>query len=432
EDAGPEDAGPEDAGPEDAGPEDAGPEDAGPYCLGSDPCGDSACDGAACTADIPSPVCADVGTLRTFSDAGLCADGSCALSFTDTLCDGPCVDGACVPCVSTDWSTTSVDTDGDRGLFPDLEVDALGQVHVAYSDRGSVSVRYARRSTDGSWVTELAHPDGSSPAIAVAPSGDVHVLAHNFMHGGDLLGTRSPGGTWARQNRDPVRGLFYDATVTPAGDLLYSHLRSVEVQLATLVSGVWTTETVPTPAERPTHSSVLFDREGTLHIAYRAQTPQDIWYSRRTVDGTWTHSLVADGANNLASPVLALDGSAPVIAYADGTRSAVFIATPGVGGAWVSELVEEDASASSVRTPVSVDPRGGIHLVYRAPVRQRVRHAYRAPGGSWVHENVLESTGALVPNIEVGRDLRLHVAFFTSPGDDLSYATRQFCITAPD
>lgn len=55
------------------------------------------------------------------------------------------------------WTQTAVDTDGRVGRYSDLAYDAAGQPHISYwvfDSANAGRVRYATRSSDGSWTTE--------------------------------------------------------------------------------------------------------------------------------------------------------------------------------------------------------------------------------------------------------------------------------------
>jgi len=67
----------------------------------TDPCAEVTCDSP------PEPACPDASTLRTYAEAGSCANGSCSYEPTDTGCPFGCSAGACNsdPCAEVTCST---------------------------------------------------------------------------------------------------------------------------------------------------------------------------------------------------------------------------------------------------------------------------------------------------------------------------------------
>lgn len=399
-------------------------------CDGRIGCDDDDCHGAPCAADPPAPVCVDAWTLRTFRGEGVCADGGCALESLDTPCAGGCERGACLACVDEPWQLTTVDAAGDTGRFPDIAVDAVGVVHVAYGDVDTLSLRYARRDASGAWSMETAHTEGSSsPTIAVDAFGTAHLFGHSYMHAGDLYAARRRDGSWVRANLEPTRSLQLDAAIDPAGDVAYAHVRGTALGISRATGATWITEPVPTPAPRPTLPTVAFDASGGLHVAYRDQDAQDLWYSHRDASGEWTHEHVVGGEPRVNMPTLALDRGSPVVAYTEQAAGEVRFVRRDARGAWVDERVEAGASASpGHRTAIAADRLGGLHFVYHSPASSRLRYARRAPDGVWSRRD-LDASGStgLTPSVTVAPDLRVHVAYWIGATRDLGYATARFC-----
>ena len=78
-------------------PLDAGGCDDGKACTENDTCVVGVCmgDPVPCE-DPPPPACVDVVTLRTYDDAGTCAEAACEYPYDDTTCPVACSLGACV------------------------------------------------------------------------------------------------------------------------------------------------------------------------------------------------------------------------------------------------------------------------------------------------------------------------------------------------
>ncbi|SLM31206.1 exported hypothetical protein [Desulfamplus magnetovallimortis] len=49
----------------------------------------------------------------------------------------------------------TVDDQGDVGLQPSIAVDSNNLPHISYYDITNNSVKYAKRTSSGSWLTEL-------------------------------------------------------------------------------------------------------------------------------------------------------------------------------------------------------------------------------------------------------------------------------------
>ena len=399
-------------------------------CDGLAACADDDCAGAACGGDTPpEPECADGFTLRTYAAAATCGDGACQYAATDTACPERCVAGACVTCTPDPWVTTTVDATGDTGKFPSLEVDADGEVHVAYAGP-SVDLRYAHRDGAGAWATELAHPGGSSsPSVAVDAAGNVHVTGHHYMNDGLLLASRDPSGTWTRSRDAANRPIQPTAAVDGTGRLHVVFRATSGALIVALESGgTWALETVPTPTEvNPTLPSAAFDATGALHIAYRDQDARDLRYARRDATGAWTEELVAS-TEDVYWLSLALDPMGRAhFAFIDHVTEEVRYAHRDSTGAWAIETVADYGGFSSA-LGIAADRFGGIHIAYYESGGADLGYALRTPSGSWTLRTIDSAgTTGLSPSIGVDEAGRAHIAYWAGTPGDLRHATGVEC-----
>ena len=104
-----------------------------------------------------------------------------------------------------DAADDRVTTDGDGSEFAALGVDAAGDVHAAWKSLGSGTRLFysVRDSGTGTWSVPTRLDSSSAvagaPALAVEPSGRVHVVWPDAAEGGRALRTRfrETNGTWS-------------------------------------------------------------------------------------------------------------------------------------------------------------------------------------------------------------------------------------------
>lgn len=185
-----------------------------------------------------------------------------------------------------DWTDQRLDTRGG-GYGGSIATDALGGVHAAWDDPGDDDVRYAyREPTGGTWSYEsIVDPGdtGHDTAIAVEPSGIVHVLHYDLPAVNVRHSLRATDGNWTTTTVDATRGSGQGNVLARGADgrlhAAYFHNRSSGADLVYAVRGTdgsWTTETVPGTGAVWGGLALGVDDRHTVYISCYEQDRQDL------------------------------------------------------------------------------------------------------------------------------------------------------------
>jgi hypothetical protein len=254
------------------------------------------------------------------------------------------------PTNSALFLVATVDTEVGAATQTSLAIDGTGGVHVAYSQDGTSTLRYATCASQCSDAAGWAHTtvdttsnSGFFNSIAAA-GGSLHVVYQLYNGQGDLryavcAATCLQTSSWQVTTVDSAGNTGHDASlaVGGAGDLHVTYLEAVPVagglwrlkyaacSTACTTPGNWSTAVLDSAVFiDATSRSLALDASGRLHLAYQKSDTltglKPVVYatcaSACTSAASWQHADVDNDSFDHAAPVVALDVTgAPSVAY---------------------------------------------------------------------------------------------------------------------
>lgn len=299
-------------------------------------------------------------------------------------------------------------------------------------------------------TTVAREPLIMEPALAVAPSGQVHVtwtrgglgLARG-LRPGLVHGTLTASSEWTLHELSE-QGNASSLAVDSSGGLWVSFHADRSLMLAhRSPDGTWSTSTVEPPPDESTEdvgiaSAIALGPNGEVHIAYyveRNGEPDQLRHAVRGESG-WTTETVDDdleSADRNPHPHLAIgpDGTSHIVYI--GNRQdeeprlrPLLHASRERGGSWRTQPIADVSSTQNgFENVLALDATGALHVTYHAHGtfdRERgfteLRYAHRPAGGTWRNERWEwpPHVGGDVP-IAVDRDGRVHVTYLAVDGE---------------
>jgi hypothetical protein len=341
------------------GPDGGGSVDAPPGAQ----CGEAACDGAcgsaieACGSAVACPRCSfdgeDVGSAT--GPVELVLGTSPQIAAADTLWrkDAAWTSEQPLPTFST-ITGFAVAPDGTRW--------------VVYLD--SSDLAFAASDSGGTWAsTQLGNASfGSPPRVAIAGDGTVYVAfggSDMMSHEGLIVATRTPDGTWttAEVMHEALGPKFVDITlVADVPWIAWTNDDDSSLRVSHGAAGAFTTETADTnvPQGADHDLSIAADAAGTVHVAYRQDSPlfREIDHAVRDASGTWhtePAAVMHHGNNGEVSMAIAGNGDVS-IAYVD--QFGVGLATHHAG-TWSKQML--GGGDGGISAALAYDASGTLH-----------------------------------------------------------------------
>ncbi len=311
---------------------------------------------------------------------------------------------------SFDWQVLEI----DRGVKPDLALDAGGRAHIAFGleARGGF-VKHALIG-DSTVTSTVAEGYFYFPlAIAVNDDGVPWIAFHNHdyedqavalaqdLETGDwlVLRTKSPGHDgWDNSLALDANGRPHTVSVDPSG-----FRSNVGLEYGFFDANNWTVEEVGTgPLMYEFGTAIGLDSAGNPHATYYNDVSQDLMYASRS-DGAWTVSAIDTEGDVGRFADMHLDAAdRPHVAYLELETSTSGTIKYAVleGGTWRTEAVDTidslfvgpPGNMSGARSVVSLalDSQGNPVIAYSD--QESIKLAWQRDG-QWQVETVQRADG---------------------------------------
>jgi hypothetical protein len=292
-----------------------------------------------------------------------------------------------------DWTPTQRLTwNSSSSLYPAIAVDPSGHVHVVWSDftPGNWEIYY-KKSTDGgsTWMTgqRLTWNSGNSqfPAVAIDSSGHVHVVWNDDSSGNSEI--------------------YYMKSTNGGASWLPS-------QRLTLTSGY---------SDDP---AIAVDSSGNVHVVWDDDTPGnfEIYYMKSTNGGaSWLPSQRLTWNNGSSiNTAIAVDTFGRVYVvwpdFTPGNYEIYYRKSTNWGASWLPSQRLTWNSGISAWPAIAVDSSGNIHAVWRDDTPGNYEIYYRKStngGASWLPSQRLTWNSSLSdsPAITVDSSGNIHVTW---------------------
>jgi len=289
------------------------------------------------------------------------------------------------------WTTQRLTWNGGKSEYPAIATDLDGNVHVVWNDNtpgGDMEIYYKRSSDGGStWtIQRLTWNSENSyvPAIAIDPSGNIHVVWHDNTPGNyEIYYKRSTdgGSTW-----QPTKRLTWNSG--------HSSITAIAIGPGRNIHVVWEDESSGNseiyykrstdggstwqPTKRLTwnsgdshYSAIATDPSGNIHLVWQDKTPgnYEIYYKRSTDGGsTWqpTKRLTWNSGGSWY-PAIATDSSGNIhVVWCDHTTSdsEIYYKRSSDGGStWTTQRLTWNGVYSELPA-IATDPSENIHIVW--------------------------------------------------------------------
>jgi hypothetical protein len=289
------------------------------------------------------------------------------------------------------WTTTVLDTTGDRGRWSSLAIDGQGEPHITYYDflepdliSPTGGLIYARRSA-GAWtfqVVDSVGTVGEYTSLVLDAQGNPHVSYYDNSNG-DLKYAFKSGGVWTKEtvessgNVGTYTSLALDSQGNP--HIAYADLTLFRVRYASKSGGTWTFETVSgvTPVI-PSTISLDLDSQDRPHVAYYDQTVDKTRYGHKP-STSWEHGIATALGAELRGSFISLKVDSQDIPHMSffttqfGQPQVFHASKSGSGGTyWVPQLVQ---NTPGPWTSLVLDGIDAPHISYHTTASNSVQYA---------------------------------------------------------
>ncbi len=331
------------------------------------------------------------------------------------------------------WSSSSVDgyggryTHDERGIS--LAIDSADGLHVAYYDIGSRSLEYAYMGLGGSmWTTTNVHDQGNEyvgTSVSIAVDGDDRpYIAYHDRNSWDLEYARYDGDSWFVETLDGSGynvGRFPNIAIDQSGNIniAYENFSNYDLMSLVIDSGEAATAKV---SQIGTHSygmGFAVDGSGISHLSFYngSDTAGNLQYASKS--GTSWSSVTLDQSSTMVGTYsdLALDGNGnPHISYVDATNGFLRYAQYD-GSSWAISTVDSSGSVLGY-TSITIDEDGFPRIAYHdGSLRLAVWD-----GSSWALTTQDAGSAGQGTQVTVDANGDTRIAYFDEDQDDLEFS----------
>ncbi|MFC1618164.1 FG-GAP repeat domain-containing protein [Patescibacteria group bacterium] len=349
------------------------------------------------------------------------------------------------------WDITTVDDNGNTGMYNSLAVDSLGNIHIAYGDSTGSQLYYATKA-NGSWTTETIPGTsgiGASMTSLVLDENDQPMIGFfsysPFGGNDDLMYISKNGDSWSTVETVDSAGsvgfwpsLAVDSNNNP--HIAYRDGTNMSGKYASKANGTWTTETFDsTGTSAGEFLSLTIDSDNRPNIVYRhiSGGPNALKYTVKSA-GSWVYETVASGVDPERTSIKIGTNDSIQVAYFDaetGQDDLKFAYKPN-GGAWSNSTVDSSSAEVGRSATLGLDSSNNPRIAYYDDTNGSLKYA-SYDSNAWSTETITNATHgaihAVVPDIGFGLDSsnNAHISFRDDASTSLKYATTQVAASNP-
>jgi hypothetical protein len=293
-----------------------------------------------------------------------------------------------VACISTGWTLTTVDKNGDVGEHNALALDQSENVHIGYYDGTYIAsgqqvdeLKYAT-NVSGNWVTEVVDTNVSSErdvAITIDPGDSVHVsYSSGASDSFNIKYATTTTGSWATESIDNGEGVntgTYSSITTDSLGHVHVSYGHGELMYSTNNSGAWQSEIVDRSGAVGYFNAIAIDSLNKAHISYYDWTNGDLKYATNS-SGSWMIDTIdsVGSVTRSGTTSIAVDSSDRVhISYYDSSNGDLKYATYALG-MWMTKVVDSSGDVGRGNS-VALDRADKIHISYIGTTNHELRYA---------------------------------------------------------
>jgi hypothetical protein len=285
-------------------------------------------------------------------------------------------------CAELQWTSQTLDDEGNLSEHLDMAVDDLGFIHIAYYDWEAQHLRYMTNIT-GDWTKEIVDATadcGKFPSIFVDGDGFVHISYKNDSADDLKYASNAPNSIFTNTTAvgEGYHGHHTSIVLDSDGAV---HIGSQDTYMGrpfytTDRSGEWVGRLVSGQGGEP--MSLAIDGNDVVHMAFYVEQWEDLHYGNNA-DGefrpyglAWdgkvgTHVDIATGPNNNAHLV-----------YFDHQTDALMY-KHNVDGVWLTEVVVQEG-VELVDLSLVIDSAGHAHIAFKHAPWWDLRYATNSSG----------------------------------------------------
>jgi PGF-pre-PGF domain-containing protein len=294
-----------------------------------------------------------------------------------------------LPVTALDWTTETVDSEGDTGWYTSVDLDTAKRPCISYLDWTNRHLKFAMKN-DGIWTNETVD---STNAVGEFSSLKLDESSHPLIsyydsNSGNLSFAVKNGDLWTTVVVDHRGvGRYTSLALDNSGNpqISYQDLFSMKLKYAKKTGDTWNNETVDNSANVGAYSSLALDSSGNPHISYYDGANGDLKYAKK-IGGQWINQTVDSVGNVGYHTSIALDASGnPHISYYDGINRDLKYATL-TGSSWTKKIIDATGSVGKY-TSLAIDPAGNPHISYFDESNGHLKYATKK-GSMWTNETV--------------------------------------------
>ncbi len=380
--------------------------------------------------DMPEGAGAAGPVMDMPEDMGAAAGSALAVAFPPGFIGAILPEGSGAGAQGAAWSKPrNISNNSSSSFEPDVAVGPDGTAHVVWQEccPNSYEIFYATRSPGGAWSTPVnisqSGTSDNSPAIAVDPSGGVHVVWEqccDYLYGLFYV-TKPAGGQWSSRVKLPSYYRAYDPDIAVDGsgalhvvwrDDGYCNYATVYASKAP--GGAWSGLTPLSSCTNTANPTIAAEKGGTVHVAWQDSSPGnwEIYHTTKPSGGSFgAPANVSNNNGTSLSPSIAVGGGDMHLVWTDYTSSGngeILYSMHSGSGGFTSPRNISATTGSSQSPSLAVDGEGAPHVLWMDCCHTGgdwdVLYTVRSTLGIWsAPENISETSSySESPSVAVG------------------------------